>query len=71
MAEGALTRALMRRQGLTADEAISKYKQASVRRVFPAQFVPAKLEPIENAAASGDQAARRALKLLFGREYDK
>jgi hypothetical protein len=61
----------MRRQRLTADDAISRYKQASVRRQFPAQFIRSTLEEIENAARAGQKPARIALKLLFDRRFDK
>jgi hypothetical protein len=61
----------MHREGLTAGEAISVYKRASIRRVFPGQFLASKIEEIEAAALAGDRAARTALKLLFAREYDK
>jgi hypothetical protein len=61
----------MRAAGLTAEEAISAFKIAGIRREFPGQFLHAKLEDIEAAAQLGDPAARRALKLLFDRRFDK
>jgi hypothetical protein len=61
----------MRERGITADEAISAYKMASIRREFPSQFLDSQLPEIERAARRGDRYARRALKLLFSREYEK
>jgi len=34
-----LTRDLMRQEGLTADQAIARYKQGSIRREFPGQYL--------------------------------
>ena len=61
----------MRDSGLTADEAISAYKKASIRREFPSQFLDRNLVEIEEVAKEGDRHARKALKLLFGKGYDK
>jgi hypothetical protein len=61
----------MRQSGITADEAISAFKQASIRREFPSQFLDKTLDEIERAAAGRDRFARTALKLLFGNEYNK
>jgi hypothetical protein len=61
----------MRERGMTAQEAISRYKRASILREFPAQFLNSSLDQIEQAAKDGDRAARTALKLLFSGEYDK
>jgi hypothetical protein len=61
----------MRASRITAEEAIGRYKLASVRREFPGQFIRSTLEEIEAAAHSGDRAATRALKLLFSRKFDK
>jgi hypothetical protein len=47
------------------------YKKASIRRQFPGELLPKTLPEIEQAARAGDTHARRALKLLFQREYDK
>ena len=68
---GPLTREVMREAGLTADEAISMYKQGAVRREFPSQFLKSTIDEIEATAASRDLAARRAIKLLFDRRFDK
>ena len=69
--DAVLTRQLMRERGLTASEAISIYKRASIRRRFPSQFLDMKLNEIEDAARQRDREARAALKLLFAKEYDK
>jgi hypothetical protein len=61
----------MRRERLTADEAISRYKQASIRRQFPAQFIRSTLKEIEEAARTGQKPGKIALKLLFDRRFDK
>jgi hypothetical protein len=66
-----LTRDIMRKNGLTAAEAISQYKKGSVVRVFPGQYYESTIDEIESGAASGDQAARTALKLLFDKRFDK
>jgi hypothetical protein len=66
-----LTRDIMRRLGLTAEEAISRFKRASIRRQFPAEFLTKRLDEIEKAHAEGDRHATTALKLLFRREFDK
>jgi hypothetical protein len=66
-----LTRAMMRAEGLTAEVAISMYKVASIRREFPRQFLTSTLDEMEEAARSHDAAARRALRLLFDRRFDK
>ena len=55
----------MRRLSLTADVAISEYKLASIRRVFPGQYYQSTIDEIEAAAAEGNRAAQTALKLLF------
>jgi hypothetical protein len=61
----------MRRAGLTADEVIAGYKLASIRRVFPGQFLSSTIDIIEGEAAKGDRSARTALKLLFEKRFDK
>ena len=61
----------MRETRITAGEAISTYKQASIRREFPSEYLDKSLAEIETDARSGNAAARTALKLLFGRQYDK
>jgi hypothetical protein len=66
-----LTREEMRTAGLTAEEAIGRYKLATVRRVFPGQYYGSSLEEIEFKAAAGDRPAQTALKLLFDRRFDK
>jgi len=57
--------------GITAEAALALYKQARVRRVFPARFLQNKLEEIEAAARGRDRDARTALKLLFDSRFDK
>jgi hypothetical protein len=66
-----LTRELMRGTGMTAEEAISSYKQASIRRVFPGQYYQSTIDDIEAGAAAGARAAQTALKLLFDKRFDK
>jgi hypothetical protein len=66
-----LTKELMRETGMTAGEAIAKYKVGGINRVFPGQFRNATLEQIETAAQGGDKYARSALKLLFSNDYNK
>jgi hypothetical protein len=66
-----LTREEMRAAGITAAAAIAGYKQATIRREFPGQYYESRLEEIESAAASGDRAAMKALKLLFDKRFDK
>ena len=61
----------MRRVGLTADEAIGRYKVGSVRRVFPGQYLHSTLDIIEEEAAQGVRSAQTALKLLFDKRFDK
>ncbi len=61
----------MRETRITADEAISSYKQASIRRQFPSAYLSDTLAEIERDARSGKADARTALKLLFARQYDK
>ena len=56
---------------MTADEAITSFKEASIRRVFPGQFLHTTLAEIEDAARRGDRAARTALKLLLDKRFDK
>jgi hypothetical protein len=50
-------------QGLTADPIISPFKQAAVRRQFPAQFLPRTFEEIQITARANEPGARKALKL--------
>lgn len=66
-----LTREVMRKEGTTAQEAISKYKKGSVNSAFPSQYKGSTLDEIEAAAKKGDRDAFRALKLLFDRRFDK
>jgi RHS repeat-associated protein len=61
----------MRDAGLTAQQAISAFKQGRIRGVFPGQFLQSTIDEIENAARSGDKYARAALKLLNRLDYDK
>ena len=66
-----LTRNEMRRTGVTADEAIARFKVGSIRRVFPGQYLGATLHIIERDAGSGVRPAQTALKLLFDKRFDK
>ena len=66
-----LTREEMRREGITAGEAIAHYKLASIRRVFPGEYVQSTIDIIEQDAGAGKRAARTALKLLFDKRFDK
>jgi hypothetical protein len=66
-----LTREEMRSAGLTAAAAIAAYKQASVHREFPGQYYESRLDEIESAALDGDKDAKKALKLLFDKRFDK
>lgn len=66
-----MTRDDLRATGMTADEVITSFKQAAVRREFPDQFLHSTVAEIEAAARHGDRAARRALKLLIERRFDK
>ena len=66
-----MTRDFLRGTGMRADEVIATYKQASVRREFPSQFLHSTIPEIEEAARQGDRLARRALKLLLDRRFDK
>lgn len=61
----------MRREGLTADEVIARYKVGSIRRVFPGQYLHRTLDIIEDDAARGVRSAQTALKLLFDKRFDK
>jgi hypothetical protein len=58
-------------QGLTADQIISLFKQAAVRRQFPAQFLSRTFEEIQAAARANELGARKALKLLLNGRFDK
>ena len=58
-------------QGLTADQIISLFKQATVRRQFPAQFLSRTFEEIQAAARANELGARKALKLLLNGRFDK
>ena len=61
----------MRVAGLTAGQAIAQYKQAAIKRVFPAQYYESRLEEIEADAAEHNRSAQTALKLLFDKRFDK
>jgi hypothetical protein len=61
----------MRREGLTADQAIALFKAAGIRRVFPGQYLHSTLGIIEADASKGNRAAQTALKLLFDKRFDK
>ena len=65
------TREDMRREGLTAEEVIARYKLGSIRRVFPGQYLQVTLDIIEEDAANGRRSAQTALKLLFDKRFDK
>ena len=66
-----VTREEMQRLGITATEAISRYKAASIRRVFPGQYMETTLDIIEADASAGIRPAQTALKLLFDKRFDK
>jgi hypothetical protein len=56
---------------MTADQVIAAFTEASTRRVFPAHCLELTLEEIQDAARRGDRVARRALKLLNDKRFDK
>lgn len=56
---------------MTAQEAISKFKQGIINRKFPEQFRNSTIDQIEAAAKTGDREAKSALKLLFDSRFDK
>jgi len=58
-------------QGMRADQIISLFKLAIVRRQFPAQFLLKTFEEIQAAARANEPGARKALKLLLNRRFDK
>jgi RHS repeat-associated protein len=66
-----LTRQLMRTTNMTAEEAIAAFKQGSILREFPSQYLRSTLDQIEAAKQEGVPGARRALKLLFDARFDK
>lgn len=55
----------------SARTAIGLHKRAAVLREFPAQFLDRGLPEIEAAIRRGDPAARKALKLLLDKRFDK
>jgi hypothetical protein len=58
-------------QGMRADQIISLFKLAIVRRQFPAQFLLRTFEEIQAAARANEPGARNALKLLLNKRFDK
>jgi hypothetical protein len=58
-------------KGLTADQIIDKYKKGQIRREFPKQFLDETIETIDEIAKTGDGAARKAMKLLTNKRFDK
>jgi hypothetical protein len=58
-------------QGTRADQIISLFKLAIVRRQFPAQFLLRTFEEIQLAARANEPGARKALKLLLNRRFHK
>jgi hypothetical protein len=57
-AESEITRQILEDPSRPVDEFISKYRKASVRRRFPAEFLPLTLE---EALDRGDPAVRKLL----------
>ncbi len=55
----------------TANQIISLSKRASIRDVFPGQYLDSTLDQIRDNAAAGDKAARTALKLLTDKRFSK
>jgi len=55
----------------TADRIIAGSKKASIRREFPGQYLHSTMEEIKNAAGKGHAAARRALRLLTSKTFDR
>ncbi|WP_211612205.1 RHS repeat-associated core domain-containing protein [Paraburkholderia haematera] len=55
----------------TADEIISSQCQASVRRVFPGQYLGMTLDEIKALSRSGDRDAKTAWKLLNDSRFRK
>ncbi len=58
-------------QGMRAEQIISLFKQATIRRQFPAQFLRKTFEEIQVAARANEPGARKALKLLLAGRFDK
>jgi hypothetical protein len=58
-------------RGMRADQIISLFKLAIVRRQFPAQFLSRTFEEIQAAARANEPGARKALKLLLNGRFDK
>jgi hypothetical protein len=67
---GLVTREQLEQAG-SVRAAIAIYKKAGILRRFPAEFLDRSIADIDPAAARGDQAARRARKLLFDKRFDK
>jgi hypothetical protein len=57
--------------GMRADQIISLFMLAIVRRQFPAQFLLRTFEEIQVAARANEPGARKVLKLLLSRRFDK
>jgi hypothetical protein len=58
-------------RGMTANEIIGKYKQGSIRREFPRQFLDEPVEAIDEMAQAGNKAAQTAMKLLKDNRFNK
>jgi len=58
-------------QGLTAKEIIGRYKKGMINKEFPGQFYDKTIEFIQTAAAKGDREAKKAMKLLTNKRFDK
>lgn len=56
---------------LTADEIISKFRKASIRREFPSEMLNRTLEEITRLARAGNKAAQTARKLLTDSRFRK
>jgi hypothetical protein len=54
-----------------SEEIISRFKKGSIRSVFPSEYLHTTLAEIRRLAASGDRAAKTALKLLTDGRFNK
>jgi hypothetical protein len=58
-------------QGMRAEDIIALFKQAIIRRQFPAQFLSMTFEEIQAAARARVPGAQKAWKLLVDGRFDK
>ena len=70
-AQQALAKSLLQRLRSTAQQIIAKECQASIHREFPRELYSTRLKDIIQMAKRGDDAARRALKLLNDKRFKK